>query len=42
MAPKVIQSECFKFREELSKQLVDDLIVDGGAEKVKEALTQWG
>ena len=42
MAPKVIQSECFKFREELSKQLVDDLIVDGGAEKVKEAMTQWG
>ena len=42
MAPKVIECEGFKFREELSKQHIDELIVDGGAEKVKEALTQWG
>lgn len=42
MAPKTIQSECFKFREELSEQLISELIVDGGAEKVKEVLVQWG
>ena len=42
MAPKVIESDCFKFREELSKQHISDLIVDGGAEKVKEAITLWG
>lgn len=42
MSPKTIQSEFFKFREELSEQLISELIVDGGAEKVKEVLVQWG
>lgn len=42
MAPKGIEHDRLKFREELPKDSIENLIVDGGAEKVKEAIAKWG
>ena len=42
MAPKVIEDPDFKYREELPSDVIKKLLIDGGAEKVKEALTrEW-
>ena len=38
MVPKVIEDPGFKFREELPIEVIKKLLIDGGAEKVKEAL----
>ena len=40
MAPKVIEDPGFKFREELSNDDLNKVIIDGGAEKVKDSLTK--
>ena len=42
MVPKIIESELFKFREELSSDAIENLTIDGGAEKVKGALARFG
>ena len=42
MAPKVIDHDVIKFREELSNDVIEKLLIDGGAEKVKESVTNWG
>ena len=42
MAPKIIEDAGFKFREELPKEDLKKLLIDGGSEKVKEAMvTVW-
>ena len=42
MVPKIIEHDVYKFREELSEETIKNLTIDGGAEKVKEALSSWG
>ena len=42
MVPKIIEHDVYKFREELSEETIKNLAIDGGAEKVKEALSSWG
>ena len=38
MAPKVIDHPDFKFREEIPNEVIGKLVIDGGAEKVKQTL----
>ena len=38
MAPKVIEHADFKFREEITNDVIAKLVIDGGVEKVKQAL----
>ena len=38
MAPKVIEDPGFKYHEELPSDAIKKLLIDGGAEKVKDAL----
>ena len=42
MVPKIIEHDVSKFCEELSEETIKNLTIDGGAEKIKEALSSWG
>ena len=42
MAPKVIDHPDFKFREEIPNEVIGKLVINGGAEKVKQTLINFG
>ena len=42
MTPKIISSEIFKYRKEISHDTLDKIVVKGGPVAIKEAIKSFG